>query len=484
MRNIKEIVTELTAYKDELEWFEFKTNLDDTNAIGEYVSALSNAAALKGQHFGYLVWGIHDKTHECVGTRFDYHRSVDNEPLQHYIARNLSPDLNLEFDEEIVDGNRIVVLAIPAASKVPTAFKGVRYIRIGSSKVNLMKYPDREAALFRVLNFGYPSIVNTEAEYQDLTFEQLFIYYSLKGITLKQNTFKKNLELLTDSGKYNLLAQLLSDNPHIPIRFSLFNGKTKASTMYAVREFGNMCILMALDRVLDYGEILNVPQADERNRHMERKEVMLFNIDAYREAIINAFVHNSWVSGNEPMFTVYSDRIEILSRGTLPPDQTIEGFFAGESIPVNRKLSEIFLQLHISEKSGRGVPKIVEVYGKDAVEFRENTIVVTIPFEQMPAAREDATGGIESTDTPVSTLDNTPVSTLDNTPDIFVGSIEDKILNYCIMPRGILEITNYLGYREKKSTRKYLRPLLDQGRIAMTIPEKPNSKNQKYITIR
>ena len=43
--------------------------------------------------------------------------------------------------------------------------------------------------------------------------------------------------------------------------------------MYAVREFGNMCLLMALDRVLDYGEVLNVPQADERNRVVECKEV-------------------------------------------------------------------------------------------------------------------------------------------------------------------------------------------------------------------
>ena len=53
---------------------------------------------------------------------------------------------------------------------------------------------------------------------------------------------------------------------------------------------------------------------------------------------------------------------------------------AGESVPVNRKLSEIFLQLHISEKTGRGVPKITERYGKGAFEFRENAIVVTIPF--------------------------------------------------------------------------------------------------------
>ena len=121
-------------------------------------------------------------------------------------------------------------------------------------------------------------------------------------------------------------------------------------------------------------------QADETDRIVERKEVPLFDNDAFREAIINAFLHNKWVDGNEPMITVYSDRIEILSRGTLPREQTMEGFFSGESIPVNKKLSEIFLQLHISEKTGRGVPKITEKYGKDAFEFRENAIVVKIPF--------------------------------------------------------------------------------------------------------
>ena len=80
------------------------------------------------------------------------------------------------------------------------------------------------------------------------------------------------------------------------------------------------------------------------------------------------------------MITVYNDRIEILSRGVLASSQTLSGFFAGESIPVNSKLSEIFLQLHISEKSGRGVPKIVEKYGKEVFDFRENSIVVTLPF--------------------------------------------------------------------------------------------------------
>ena len=109
----------------------------------------------------------------------------------------------------------------------------------------------------------------------------------------------------------------------------------------------------------------------------------LFDNKAFREAIINAVLHNKWTEGNEPMISVFSDRIEILSRGSLPPAQTMEGFYLGESVPVNEKLSEIFLQLHISEKSGRGVPKITEIYGKEAFAFRENSIVVTILLKKI-----------------------------------------------------------------------------------------------------
>ena len=83
------------------------------------------------------------------------------------------------------------------------------------------------------------------------------------------------------------------------------------------------------------------------------------------------------------MITLYSDRIEILSRGTLPPMQTLDGFFEGHSVPVNEKLSELFLQLHISEKTGWGIPTIVNKYGKEAIAINENTIVVTIPFNRI-----------------------------------------------------------------------------------------------------
>lgn len=76
----------------------------------------------------------------------------------------------------------------------------------------------------------------------------------------------------------------------------------------------------------------------------------------FKEAVINASHHNKWVDGNEPIITVDSNRIETFSRGGLASLQTKTGFFRGHSVPVNKKLSETFLQLHFSEKPSREIP--------------------------------------------------------------------------------------------------------------------------------
>ena len=381
--DIKQIVLDLCALENEQEWFEFKENWFQPETLGEYVSALSNSAAIHHKKYAFFIWGVNDETHEIVGTDFDPYRDYNKEPYQNYLARSLSPSVNFKFEETIVFGKRIVVLLIPAATDIPTSFLEKRYIRIGSSKCNLRNYAKREIELFNVLNGRTETIETKPAKYQDLSFKKLFGYYGSRGITLNDKTFAKNLGLRTEGGEYNLLAQLLSDDSHFPLRVSIFEGETKGSNLFSVREFGNNCLLYSLDDLLRYGDVLNLIQADERDRVVERKEVPLFDNKAFREALINAVLHNRWVDGNEPMISVFSNRIEILSRGTLAPSQTMDGFFMGESIPVNEKLSEIFLQLHISEKSGRGVPKITETYGRGAFEFRENSIVVTIPFKRV-----------------------------------------------------------------------------------------------------
>lgn len=106
--DLQKLITDLCGYSDELEWFEFKENWFEPDALGEYVSALSNAAAFHHKGFAYFVWGINDKTHETVGTTFNRYSHYHQEPYQNYLARNLSPSINFSFEETNVNEKRIV----------------------------------------------------------------------------------------------------------------------------------------------------------------------------------------------------------------------------------------------------------------------------------------------------------------------------------------------------------------------------------------
>ena len=64
------LVRELCRLPQETEWVEFKVDNEDSGKIGEYISALANAAALAGKANAYLVWGVEDGDHEVVGTKF------------------------------------------------------------------------------------------------------------------------------------------------------------------------------------------------------------------------------------------------------------------------------------------------------------------------------------------------------------------------------------------------------------------------------
>lgn len=57
---------------------------------------------------------------------------------------------------------------------------------------------------------------------------------------------------------------------------------------------------------------------------------------------------------------------------------------------------------------------------------------------------------------------------------------EEKILAFCSEAKSFLEIMQILGYKERKTVRKYLNPLIEQGRVAMTVPDiSPNTAIQK-----
>lgn len=147
------LVRELVALGGEREWVEFKRNNADPQAIGEYISALSNAAALNGRAHGYLLWGVDDATHDLVGTSFDPGKEKrGNEPLESWLLRLLSPRISFRFDAVDVGQHRVVILEVARASDRPVTFSGMPYIRISEAKRPLREAPERERELWRIFD--------------------------------------------------------------------------------------------------------------------------------------------------------------------------------------------------------------------------------------------------------------------------------------------------------------------------------------------
>jgi ATP-dependent DNA helicase RecG len=145
------LISELRKLPKETGWVEFKANIASPEDIGEYLSALSNAAALTGKANAYVVWGVSDETHDMVGTTFKPSQSKKgNEDLENWLLRLLSPRLHFRFYEFDVDGRPLVLLEIPRATGKPTQFSGTEYIRVGSYRQKLKDYPDLERDLWRV----------------------------------------------------------------------------------------------------------------------------------------------------------------------------------------------------------------------------------------------------------------------------------------------------------------------------------------------
>ena len=138
----------------------------------------------------------------------------------------------------------------------------------------------------------------------------------------------------------------------------------------------------------------------------------------------------------------------------------------------NRRIGEFLKELKLTEGRNTGVPKIKRALknnGSKEPEFETNatrdyfitTIFIHEEFEN------------EIIDRPRT--DQGPTKLNDQ---------EIKILEYCKEPHSKKEIMEYMEYKHTRNfTMLYLKPLLEKGLLKMTIPDKPNHKNQKYMSI-
>jgi len=252
------------------------------------------------------------------------------------------------------------------------------FIRIGTTSKSMTE-EQIEKAYISHLQLPKKSMKDTAVLRKDYTFVKFKNYLSSKGIHYNENNFLDNFNLTTSDGRYNLLADLLADNNMTSIKVAVFKGQDKSEFLKR-NEYGNTCLLYSLQQVLDYCEALNDTYVDLSVS--PRKEKHMFNFEAFKEAWINACVHNKWTEGIPPAVYLFDDRFEIISYGGIPDGLLKEDFFKGKTKPVNKELMDTFLQCGVVEQSGHGVPTIINVYGTDAYEFSKDSITVTIPLDK------------------------------------------------------------------------------------------------------
>lgn len=328
------------------------------------------------------------------------------------------------------------------------------FIRIGTSSQPMSRAMIDDMYATRT----HQSLRKIVSPRQSLSFEQLQIYYQAKGLTLNDH-FAENLDLLTEDGRYNYIAYLLSDNNGASIKLAKYAGKDKVN-LIENEEYGYCSLIKAAKSVLDRLEIENRTFATITSK--ERKELRLVDPIALRETVINAIVHNDYSREVTPVFEIFSDRIEITSYGGLPTGLSETDFFSCRSMPRNRELMRVFKDIGLVEQLGSGMSRILKAYDRSAFDLSEHFVVVSFRYP-------------EGTSPQVAPQVTPQVDGLDN--------MSVRILGYCTEPKSKKELLELCGLSDRKNlTQKYLEPLLKKGLLTLTVPEKPTSSKQKYGT--
>ena len=337
-------------------------------------------AFLNYKEGGIIYVGIR-KNGQVIGVN-----DIDQTQLQikDRIKNNIQPSTLGLFDVvvETIDNKQVIKVVISSGTEKPYYLrkKGRTpegcYIRVGSSK---------ERMTFDMIDNMYARRVkNTLKEIasprQELTFNQLKIYYEEHGLNLNDN-FLQNLDLLTSEGKYNYDAFLLADENNVSLKVVKYLGTDKMD-LIENQEYGYRCLITATNRILDKLDAENTVYA--KIEYKGRKEQEMIDSSALKEAVINAIVHNDYSYGNSPIIELYSDRIEITSAGGLPQELSKDDFFKGVTVARNKELIRVFKDVDLIENIGSGILRILKAYDKNSFIFMDNFLRVSFKYKKNP----------------------------------------------------------------------------------------------------
>ncbi len=189
-----------------------------------------------------------------------------------------------------------------------------------------------------------------------------------------------------------------------------------------------------------------------------RKDVPQYPLKAIREIILNALIHRDYSihTENDPIrIEMYPDRIEVTNPGALYGRLTIDELGRTKADVRNPFLAQALEILETTENRYSGIPTIyaeMKKAGKQEPKF------------------ENCRGFFKVT--------------LYDSPEVN-PEISDEIIRFCKKPRTKETLAKEFGYDEKRPSyfiRNFVIPLIEEGKLRYTLPDKPKSKNQRIIS--
>lgn len=373
-KDLLEKLHQLRSLPAENEIVEFKEakNGYDFDKLGKYFSALSNEANLLNKDYAWLVFGIENKEHRIVGSKFRPNRT-DLDKLKKEIGDKTSNRITfLEIYELYLPDGRVVLFQIPPAPKgMPVAFDGHFYGRDGESLVPL-NLEEIERIRIQQKRLDWSAHIIPDATLEDLDEEAIkkarieFVKrnpkYKEEEPTWDNKKFLDKAKL-TIKGKITRTALILlgtEQSEHflgsfVKIRWNLktIDNQDKDFEIFSIP------FILAVDEV--YKKIRNLKYRYLRDETLFPDEVLRYDPFNIREPLNNAIAHQDYTKGARINVVEFEDDHLVFSNYAAFLPKSVEDVVLSdtpEEIYRNPYLVEVMKNLDMIETQGGGIRKI------------------------------------------------------------------------------------------------------------------------------
>lgn len=370
---LNEILDEMLE-KNENEVAEYKEAKNDFSKeeIGKYFSAISNEANLNGLQYGWLIFGIEDKTNETIGT--NYQPDDNFNKIKKYIYEQSNGLSFISINSIKKNNNRIVMFQIPAAEQQATSFKKIFYGREGESvfplseeKRERIRYNSRTDWSRQIIKGATIDNLDEEA-----------IAFAKSQYIKKNSTNVKLIEEISVLDGVNLLNKM----------YLMLDGKVTNATMLLLGKaefihfFGDkvprITWILENDRgeKIDYEHftipfILSVDKLYKKIRNLKYRympndetvyteEEFMYDPQSLREIINNCIVHQDYAFSRMIYVTETEDKIIFRNEGNFIPGEINKVLEVGYTPPYyrNRFLATAMVNVNLIDTIGSGIRRV------------------------------------------------------------------------------------------------------------------------------